>query len=77
MAAKDHCEICEEPGKFNLRIETLEENYDELRASFKEYKQEIYKKFDSLKTTLIINLTAVIISLLLLLANLIAIYGGK
>jgi len=71
------CVICDEPGRFELRIKTLEENYDELKVIFREHKRETFKKFDSQKTYIVATLTTALISALLLLANLIITYGGK
>ena len=71
------CDICEEPGKFKLRLQTLEENYDELKAIFREHKKVTYEKIDGLNKYLIATLTTAILSALLLILNLIIIYGGK
>lgn len=71
------CIICEEPGRFDLRITTLEDNYNELKGIFRTHKQETFKKFDKINSYLIATLTTAIISAILLIINLIIIYGGR
>lgn len=77
MTAKDQCEICEEPGKFDLRISNLEETYGELKLIFREHKTLVFQKFDSQNKYIIATLTTALISALLLVANLIKLYGGR
>lgn len=74
---REHCDVCKEPGKYELRLATVEDNYEELKKSLKEYKQQTYDKFDRLNTRLVATLTTALISLLLLIINLIIIYGGR
>lgn len=82
------CIVCDEPGRFDLRLLTLEENYEELKTIFREHKKvtfekmedaqtETAKKFDKVNSYLIATLTTAVISALLLAANLIVIYGGR
>jgi hypothetical protein len=73
----DQCDICKEPGKFELRMTRLEENYTELKGMFRVHKTEVFSKFDSQKTYMIATLTTALISALLLLANLLILYGGR
>ena len=74
---REQCEICNEPGKFELRMAQLETNYTELKGIFRAHKTEVFSKFDTQKTYMIATLTTALISALLLLANLIITYGGK
>ena len=75
--ANPSCELCQAPGRFDLRVTTLEDNYHELHASLKDYKMLVFQKFDSQNKYIIATLTTGLISALLLIINLIIIYGGR
>ena len=66
MARTNGCAVCEDPGVFDLRIVTLESNQGTL-----------FDKMDKINTYLIATLTTGVISTILLLANLMTIYGGR
>lgn len=75
------CDICKSPDKFSYRLKEAENDIIDLHDKFSATKKEIFAemkknkeatdaKFDQQRTWLIANLTAVVISLLLLLMNL-------
>lgn len=58
-------------------FEKIEENQKETTQKMEENQKETNKKFDKFNTYIIATLTTGIISALLLVANLIIIYGGR
>ncbi len=85
----ESCEICGKSGEVAYRINQAERNIDNLHDKFSETKKEIFaemkknkeatdSEFKNQKTWLVMNLTAVVISLILLVINLLTgPLGGK
>ncbi len=75
------CDVCKSPDTYNYRLKEAEDGIIDLHDKFSATKKEIFtemkknkeatdSEFKSQKTWLVMNLTAVVISLILLVVNL-------